>query len=86
MLALPIAQPKAKRDPNKRTRTHKQRMQVFINAVWKRVNDLNGWTNCHYCRCVVRRGSEFFGGEVHHTLKRSTNPGRKYDPAVGVIA
>lgn len=85
MLSKPIAQPKAKPDPLKRRRTHKQRMQAFVDAVWLRVSDLNGWTNCHYCLCVVRRGSRFFGGEVHHILKRSTHPELKYEPLNGCV-
>lgn len=85
MLTKPLAQPKPKADPNKRKRTHKQKMQSFVDAVWERVNDEDGWTHCHYCRCVVKRGSEVFDGEVHHVLPRSTHPELKYEPLNGVV-
>lgn len=83
---LSNAQPKPVADPSKRTRTHKRRMQQFVDAVWARVTHADGWTNCYYCCCIVKRGSTFFGGEVHHKLPRSTHPELKYEPLNGCVA
>lgn len=86
MLSLPIAQPKPQSQPRRRSNLHRRLMLAFVNAVWARESDEHGWAHCHYCRHIVKRGSEFFGAEAHHLLKRSTHPERKYDPAAGVLA
>lgn len=85
-LSLPIAQPKPLADPGKRRRTHKRRMQAFVDAVWAEVSDENGWAQCFYCPSYVKRGSYFFNGHVHHKLPRSTYPELKYEPSNGCVA
>lgn len=85
MLSKPVSQPKPEVKPDRRRNLHKQRMRAFRDAVWSRVSDRYGWTNCHYCRHVVRRGSEFFGGEVDHIRPRSTHPELKYEPLNGCV-
>lgn len=85
MLSTPVPQPKPKADPNKRRRTHKRRMDAFRDAVWARESDEHGWAHCGVCGGIVKRGSEFFGGEVHHRLHRSTHPELRYTPEVGMV-
>lgn len=86
MLTKPVAVPKPKADPRRRTRTHRKRIEAFKDAVWAREVDENGWANCFHCGRIVKRGSEFFDADVHHVLHRSTHPELRYEPLNGQLS
>lgn len=88
MLTKPIPQPKAKPDPHKRMRTHRNRMEAFRDAVWKRDGlDIGEIVSafCYVCRRYLERGNLNTPAEVHHAKSRGAHPETKYNPAVGVI-
>lgn len=91
MLSSPVAQPKAKADPRRRTRLHKTRMREFVNNVWALFGAVT-WRHticdqmapCEGCgKTVFRRSSPF--GAVDHIKPRSTCPEEKYNPSNGKL-
>lgn len=88
MLTKPIACPKPKADPGRRTKTHRSRMAAFRDAVWLRDGlDIGELVSafCYVCRRYVERGNQNTPCEVHHVKSRGAHPETKYDPEVGVI-